>query len=44
VGNPGETPIGEDLLEWLMRWYAAHCDGEWEHTYGVVIDTLDNPG
>jgi hypothetical protein len=31
-------------LEWLSRWYAAQCDGDWEHSYGVTIDTLDNPG
>jgi hypothetical protein len=31
-------------LDWLMRWYEAQCDGEWEHGYGIAIDTLDNPG
>jgi hypothetical protein len=31
-------------LVWLQAWYAVHCDGEWEHGYGVHIDTLDNPG
>jgi hypothetical protein len=33
-----------DIVSWLERWYTDHCDGEWEHTYGVTIDTLDNPG
>jgi len=28
----------------LQSWYAANCDGNWEHTNGIVIDTLDNPG
>jgi len=28
----------------LQSWYAKHCDGDWEHSYGVKIDTLDNPG
>ena len=28
----------------LGRWYAAHCNGEWEHSYGVVVDSMDNPG
>jgi hypothetical protein len=28
----------------LQTWYASHCNTEWEHTYGVKIDTLDNPG
>lgn len=31
-------------LEWLCRWYAAQCDDEWEHEYGIKIQTLDNPG
>ena len=33
-----------DDLEWLERWYAEQCDGEWEHQLGVKIETLDNPG
>ncbi|HEX4005583.1 MAG TPA: immunity 53 family protein [Acidobacteriaceae bacterium] len=28
----------------LQKWYADQCDGDWEHQYGVKIDTLDNPG
>jgi hypothetical protein len=28
----------------LQRWYDAQCNGDWEHTYGVRIETLDNPG
>jgi hypothetical protein len=34
----------DDHLAWLMEWYVAQCDEDWEHTYGVAIDTLDNPG
>jgi hypothetical protein len=34
----------EDLLGWLMGWYARHCDGQWEHGHGVRIDSIDNPG
>ena len=33
-----------DALYLLQRWYVTQCDGEWEHSYGVTIDTLDNPG
>jgi hypothetical protein len=33
-----------DLLQRLQRWYTIHCDGDWEHEYGVSISTLDNPG
>ena len=28
----------------LQEWYISHCNGEWEHFYGVNITTLDNPG
>lgn len=31
-------------LVWLQAWYAAQCDDDWEHAYGVRIETLDNPG
>jgi hypothetical protein len=33
-----------ELLLWLEEWYLSNCNGDWEHTYGVKIDTLDNPG
>lgn len=32
------------VLNDIQKWYASNCDGEWEHSFGVVIDTLDNPG
>lgn len=28
----------------LQNWYIQNCDGDWEHQYGVVLETLDNPG
>ena len=31
-------------LERLEQWYLAQCNGEWEHGYGLRIDTIDNPG
>ena len=31
-------------LDWLQQWYAAQCDGEWEHHHGITFETLDNPG
>ncbi|MES2988972.1 MAG: immunity 53 family protein [Pseudomonadota bacterium] len=37
-------PIRADALQWLMDWYEGQCDGDWEHSYGVRIDTIDNPG
>ncbi len=33
-----------DILEKLQAWYATQCDGDWEHEFGVQIDSLDNPG
>lgn len=35
---------GRTVLERLERWYQSYCDGDWEHSEGVEIDTLDNPG
>jgi len=31
-------------LDDLQAWYHAQCNGDWEHTYGIKIETLDNPG
>lgn len=36
--------MSEGSIDWLMQWYLGHCDGNWEHSYGVAIGTLDNPG
>ena len=36
--------MSDENLTWLMQWYLGECDGDWEHSYGVKIDTLDNPG
>ncbi|MEK3702734.1 immunity 53 family protein [Paenibacillus sp. FSL R7-0198] len=33
-----------DTLKWIQSWYYENCDGDWEHSYGVRIDTVDNPG
>ncbi|MCK7627472.1 immunity 53 family protein [Streptomyces sp. RS10V-4] len=33
-----------DPLSALTAWYSRQCDGEWEHEYGIRIETLDNPG
>ena len=33
-----------DELRWLQEWFQSCCNGDWEHLYGVNIDTLDNPG
>lgn len=33
-----------NTLNWLQEWYKSHCDGNWEHSNGIDIKTLDNPG
>ena len=33
-----------NLLQWLMNWYYSNCDDDWEHSYGITIETLDNSG
>ncbi|OAX48412.1 hypothetical protein gpAD87_09590 [Paenibacillus sp. AD87] len=33
-----------NTLKWLQNWYLENCNGDWEHSYGVKIDTVDNPG
>lgn len=33
-----------EVLADIQRWYSAQCDGEWEHEFGLRIQTLDNPG
>ncbi|MWL90372.1 immunity 53 family protein [Cupriavidus sp. SW-Y-13] len=34
----------KDLIEMLQEWYSSECNGSWEHSYGINISTLDNPG
>ena len=31
-------------VEELQSWYLSQCNEDWEHTHGVEIGTLDNPG
>jgi hypothetical protein len=28
----------------LQQWFSSQCNDDWEHSYGVKIETLDNPG
>lgn len=32
------------LMSRIEAWYKDRYDGDWEHSYGVSITTLDNPG
>jgi len=36
--------MNNDNLVWLSLWYLSQCDNDWEHSHGIKIDTLDNPG
>lgn len=31
-------------MQIINLWYLLNCDGDWEHLYGVHLETLDNPG
>ncbi|AZP23332.1 hypothetical protein EJC51_19160 [Streptomyces aquilus] len=31
-------------MRFVQAWYAANCDGEWEHEFGIKMATSDNPG
>jgi hypothetical protein len=33
-----------NVFDILQEWYFDQCNGDWEHEFGVKIDTLDNPG
>ena len=28
----------------LQEWFHSQCNGQWEHSNGISIETLDNPG
>jgi len=31
-------------LSELAAWFQQQCDGEWEHAFGISIQSTDNPG
>jgi Immunity protein 53 len=34
----------DTCLSRLESWFASECNGDWEHTYGITLETVDNPG
>jgi len=34
----------DDYWLWLINWYDSQCVGDWEHCYGIGIESLSNPG
>lgn len=43
-GEPSDTLTESGMIEAIQHWYRTQCDGDWEHRFGIVIETLDNPG
>jgi hypothetical protein len=39
-----KTIMEQDDFLWLQKWYQAQCDGDWEHSRGIHLGTIDNPG
>ena len=33
-----------EIIDRIQNWYKLNCNGDWEHSYGYAISTLDNPG
>lgn len=33
-----------DVIKGIEDWFSARCDDDWEHSYGLSIETIDNPG
>ena len=33
-----------EAIERIQQWYADQCNGDWEHSWGIKITALDNPG
>ena len=33
-----------ELLEFIENWFSSKCNGDWEHSDGIKIETIDNPG
>ena len=32
------------ILDQFQKWYKLQCNGVWEHSHGVSIQSCDNPG
>ncbi len=36
--------LNMELIKRLQNWYKNNCNGDWEHSYGLNISNVDNPG
>jgi|HubBroStandDraft_1064217.scaffolds.fasta_scaffold273794_1 hypothetical protein len=34
----------QDNLEWLEDWYQSQCNGDWENSRGMRLESLNDPG
>ncbi|WP_124949931.1 immunity 53 family protein [Sulfuriferula thiophila] len=34
----------DDVFQRLENWYLGECNEDWEHSFGVTIQSSDNPG
>lgn len=33
-----------NTIEIIQNFYKNNCNGDWEHQFGITIETIDNPG
>lgn len=33
----------KNTIKWIEGWYRQQSDGDWEHSFGVKMDIVDNP-
>lgn len=43
-GEKWQEEDSADILAWIEDWYSFHCDGDWEHQYGLTIKTIKSGG
>ena len=36
--------MNESIIQRIQNWYKLNCNGDWEHSGGLSINTMDNPG
>ena len=34
----------DNVLSKVQFWFRSQCDNDWEHSFGITIETSDNPG
>ncbi len=44
ISSKSFIPGNANLLRQIQDWYLRQCDGEWQHFYGISIDTVVSQG